>query len=324
MVGVVSRRVDQSLDTSCRSACRLRRPRLYGIVARGLATSDASNHAQAALFDTSSIVVTACVVLAACAGAEAGLPPRAPQAEPAATAAAAPGDLGFHPGEAMTFEVQLAGVLVGEALLAVGERGDLGGRDAIVVRSRAATAGAAALVRKIVDEATTTIDASTGAPIAVDSTFAMGEKQTIASAKFLQAYADVKFQRDREPAQRYRVDYRGHQLHDAHSAMAQLRGWRATPGAERTVFVIGGRRLWRVDVRYQGETQIGSAVGNRRAVIYEGVSYRTTRDLKPEANKPARTFRVWLSDDADRVPLQVTATTELGDIVMSLTEYARP
>ena len=33
---------------------------------------------------------------------------------------------------------------------------------------------------------------------------------------------------------------------------------------------------------------------------------------------------VYLSDDADRVPLRVVAATELGDIVMDLTEYNRP
>ncbi len=68
-----------------------------------------------------------------------------------------------------------------------------------------------------------------------------------------------------------------------------------------------------------------SAAGNRRAVVYEGVSFRARRgDLKPETSKPSRKFRVWLSDDADRVPLKVVANTELGEVVMSLTEYSRP
>jgi len=105
--------------------------------------------------------------------------------------------------------------------------------------------------------------------------------------------------------------------------MAELRGWRPSPGATRSVFVVGGRRLWRVDVKYIGEDTIGSAIGNRRAVHFTGESYRTRRDLTPEAATPARTFAVWLSDDADRVPLKLTASTELGDIVIELTEYNR-
>ena len=260
------------------------------------------------------------LALAGCAGADAAT---APQGPPAVVAQQA--ELGLHPGETMAFEVQLAGVLVGEAQLAVGDIGSVNGRNAIVVRSRAETAGAAALVRKIVDEASTVIDADTGAAISVESNVEMGDKKTVASATFLPTHVEVKFQRNEDKAPNtFRVETRGQKLHDAHSAMAQLRGWKATPGTVRTVHVIGGRRVWRVDVKYVGEETIGGATGNRRAVVYEGVSFRARRDLQAETTKPARKFRVWLSDDADRVPLKVVAHTELGEVVMQLTEYGRP
>jgi hypothetical protein len=260
------------------------------------------------------------VVLAGCAGVEA-----MPAPPPAAPAAAQERRLGLFPGEAMAFEVQLGGVLVGEAQLAVGEIGIVEGRSALVVKSRAATAGAAALVRNIVDEATTLIDADTGHPISVETNVVMGDKKIAASATFGGSIATVTYRRSAEAVpQTSKIDFRTNELHDAHTAMAQLRGWRATPGATRTVFVVGGRRLWRVDVKYAGEETIGSALGNRRAVVFEGLSYRARRDLTVESNRPTRTFRVWLSDDADRVPLQVIAKTELGDVVMSLTDYSRP
>ncbi|HWU91188.1 MAG TPA: DUF3108 domain-containing protein [Kofleriaceae bacterium] len=269
-----------------------------------------------------ALALAALAALAGCAGAEA-------MPGPQLTAAAAPvgpeAKLGLHPGESMAFEVQLAGVLVGEAQLAVGEPGIVDGRRALVVRSRAATAGAAALVRKIVDEATTVIDADSGQPISVDASVEMGDKRTTSTATFSGTTATVTYRRSAEAApQTARIDFGANALHDAHSAMAQLRGWRAAPGTTRTVFVVGGRRLWRVDVKLAGEESIGSAVGNRRAVVYEGSSYRAKRDLTVESDRPTRTFRVWLSDDADRVPLKVTAKTELGDVIMTLTEYNRP
>jgi len=255
-----------------------------------------------------------------CAGAETTPAPQAP-----AAAAPAPPQLGLYPGESMAYEVQLGGVLVGEAQLAVGEIGEVEGRRALVVKSRAATAGAAALVRNIVDEATTVIDADTGRPITVETNVVMGEKRTTASARFGATSAEVTYRRTAEAApQTAKIDLGTNMLLDAHSAMAQLRGWKAAPGTMRTVFVIGGRRLWRIDVTYAGESTIGSALGNRRAVMYDGVAYRAKRDLTVESRVAARTFRVWLSDDADRVPLQVTAKTELGDVVMTLTEYTRP
>lgn len=261
------------------------------------------------------------LAVAGCAGADAATAPQTPSKATAPQQA----DLGLHPGEAMAFEVELAGVLVGEAQLAVGEIGNVEGRRAIVVQSRAATAGAAALVRRIVDEATTVIDAEDGSPITVQTNVEMGNKKIVASAQFLPSHAVVKFQRqqDKQPSS-FNVAYRGHRLHDAHSAMAQLRGWKASPGTTRSVHVIGGRRLWRVDVTYVGEETIGTVTGNRRAVVYEGVSYRAKRDLTPELKKPARKFRVWLSDDADRVPLKVVAKTELGEVSMQLTDYSRP
>jgi hypothetical protein len=258
--------------------------------------------------------------LAGCAGAEAAAP-----TTPATIAATQQTGLGLHPGESMAFDVQLAGVLVGEAQLAVGEIGVVDGRRAIVVKSRAATAGAAALLRKIVDEATTVIDAESGRPMSVETNVEMGSKRTVATAKFTGSVADVTYSRSEDPKpQRLRIDFGVQTLHDAHSAMAQLRGWKAAPGTLRTVFVVGGRRLWRVDVKYVGEDTIGSALGNRRAVVFDGTSFRAKRDLAVESTRPARTFRVWLSDDGDRVPLKVVAKTELGDIVMSLTEYSRP
>lgn len=265
------------------------------------------------------LLAIAAVLGSGCASADALSAPQSP-----AAAAPAAQQLGLHPGETMAYEVSLAGVQVGEAQLAVGEFGLVDGRRALIVTSRAATVGAAALVRKISDEATTVIDEA-GRPISVETSVEMGERRYRASTKFAGTVATVTSTRDGDgkAPTTTRIDFGANALCDAHAAMAQLRGWKAAPGAARTVFVIGGRRMWRVDVTYVGEESIGSAVGNRRAVVFEGRAFRAKRDLTVESNRPGRTFRVWLSDDADRVPLRVTAKTELGDIVMALTEYAR-
>jgi hypothetical protein len=258
-------------------------------------------------------------VLAGCAGAEAMT-----SQQPAPAQAAAAEAVGLNPGESMAFEVHLAGVLAGEAQLAVGQIGETDGHHAVVVKSRAATAGAAAFIKHIVDEATTVIDMDSGRPLSLETVVENGDKRTTASAKFTGSVADVTYFRPGDKAPRTtKIDFGKVTVHDAHSAMAQLRGWKGTRGATRTVYVIGGRRLWRVDVTYAGESTIGSALGNRRAVEYTGKSYRARANLTLESEKPARTFSVWLSDDADRVPLKVVAVTELGDIVMDLTEYNR-
>lgn len=260
--------------------------------------------------------------LCGCAGAEAMGTQAVPSAAPPSPATT---ELGLRPGETMAFEVQLGGLLVGEAQLAVGEVGNVDGHRAIVVRSRAATAGAAALVRKISDEAVTVIDADTGRPISLETIVEQGEKKITATAQFTASAAKVTYQRseDKEPKTSV-IQFGTTTVHDAHTAMAQLRGWRGTKGQTRTVFVVGGRRLWRIDVTYAGEETIGSTLGNRRTIVFDGKSYRAKSNMTVESDKPARTFKVWLSDDADRVPLKVTAATELGDIAMDLVEYNRP
>ncbi len=267
-------------------------------------------------------VLAGCAALAACAGAEAMTLPVQPTAAQPGTST----ELGLNPGESMAFEVKLGGVLAGEAQLAVGEIGIVDGHKRVVVKSRAATAGAVAIVKHIVDEMTTEIDVLTGHPVAFETLVEVGSKRTTASGTFTGSKADVTYSRTEtaDKPQKYVIDFGKVEVHDAHSAMAQLRGWRPAIGGTRTLYLVGGRRLWRVDMKYVGTETIGSALGNRPVVKFEGKSFRARGNLTVESARPARTFTVYLSDDADRVPLRVIGATELGDIVMELTEYNRP
>jgi hypothetical protein len=263
-------------------------------------------------------------VLAGCAGAEAMSLPTSPKTGSAAVETQS-NDIGMSPGETMAFEVRLGGVLAGEAALAVGEVGEFEGKKAIVVKSRANTAGAAALIKRIVDEATTVIEVDTGRPLQLDTLVEQGSRKTTAHAKFVDNVAEVTYQRsDVVKPVTFKINFGTQTVHDTHTAMAQVRGWRAAPGTTRSVYVIGGRRLWRVDVKVLGIETIGSAVGNRRAIKFEGSSYRARPNFTIETDKPVRTFTVWLSDDADRVPLKVTAKTELGEVTVDLVDYSQP
>ena len=266
----------------------------------------------------------AIVVVAGCAGAEAmTLPPQ--PAAPVTLAAEPVHDLGLIPGESMAFEVHLGGMVAGEAQLAVGEIGTYEGHRAIVVKSRAATAGAARLVKDIVDEATTTIDADTGRPLLLDTSVVMNEKASTAQATFTGSKADVTYTKPDDPKPHtYHVDFGKVTVFDSHSAMAQLRGWRAAANTTKQVYVVGGRRLWRVDLTFVGSETVGSALGNRKTVHLRGAAFHAKANLQIEAGNATRTFDVWISDDADRVPIKMTAHTELGDVAMDLTEYNRP
>ena len=184
--------------------------------------------------------------------------------------------MGLTPGEAMAFEIRLGAMVAGEAHLSVGEPGTWEGHRAVVVTSSAETAGAMRLVRTLIDQATTTIDMDSGKPIALETRTVAGDKTTVAQAKFADTNASVVFRRDGEPNPRsYRVEFGNLSVLDTHSAMAQLRSWRAVAGDLRTVYVISGRKLWRVDLRAVGTETIGSLLGNRSAIHFAGAAFRT-------------------------------------------------
>src|SRR5690348_13034508 len=135
------------------------------------------------------------LALAGCAGAEAMTLPQ--NAKPGIVATSS-NEVGLNPGETMAFEVRLGGVLAGEAALAVGELGEFEGKKAVVVKSRANTAGAAAMLKRIVDEATTVIDMQSGRPLQLETNVEQGDKRTTAQATFKGTIADITYKRSDE------------------------------------------------------------------------------------------------------------------------------
>jgi len=88
--------------------------------------------------------------------------------------------------------------------------------------------------------------------------------------------------------------------------------------------VLGGRRIWKVDLTMGAPEVIGTYAGNQQAVRIDGVASRAFANLTVDTARPPRTFTVWMSDDADRVPFRVVAGTELGDVTIDLVDYVRP
>jgi hypothetical protein len=271
-----------------------------------------------------SYALPAVVVMAtACGGAIAAPAALEPPAE--RVTSLAPPAFGFHAGESMAFEVSIGGLTAGEAVLAVGAPGADEGRRLVAVRSRVATVGAAALLRHVVDEATTVLDVESRRAVQLDTDVEYGDNRYGATARFDGSAVDVQWWR-KGSANKGSVhfDFKDEIPHDAHSAMAEIREWRAPAGSRRTVWVVGGRRLWRTDLTIGPRMSIGTKLGNRPVIRLDGVAYRARGDLRVDATKKPRRFTVWVSDDADRVPLRVSASTELGDVIIELVDYRRP
>jgi hypothetical protein len=113
----------------------------------------------------------------------------------------------------------------------------------------------------------------------------------------------------------------GARAHDLHTAVLLLRSWRPLPGTKGEFLAVLGRRLWQVDLVFQGPDVAVMNDGPRPAVLIEGLARKL--DGNPR-ERPERRFRVWVSDDVDRVPLRAVAESEFGNVQIEATSYTCP
>jgi hypothetical protein len=104
--------------------------------------------------------------------------------------------------------------------------------------------------------------------------------------------------------------------HDLHSAMLLLRAWRPRLDEAAYFYVVLGRKLWRVDVRAVGPQVIKAQGSPRLTHRVDGVAVR----LQQSPEVAPRRFSVWLSEDADRVPVRMVADASFGELTMTLTD----
>ncbi len=256
-------------------------------------------------------------VLAAlgCGGAVGELEALTPEAPAAPEALAA-----IHAGEKMRFEVRVAGILAGEASFTTVEVDDTTALLASTIRS----AGALALVKDVRDDATTRLELAALRPLVTTSAVRANPRDYDAETRFADGKVTIDFRPLKGDPQHLVYDFGTDVAHDAHSAMATMRVWQAPPGTRRTLWVLGGRRIWKVEVT-MGPTEVLSVYGgNQQVVRIDGLATRAFANRTLDTKRKPRTFTVWMSDDADRVPFRVSAGTELGDVVIDLVDYVRP
>jgi hypothetical protein len=91
-------------------------------------------------------------------------------------------------------------------------------------------------------------------------------------------------------------------------------------GASQLVQVLDGRDLWRVSVVNAGRELRGDLATIRLEAEVDPIHADGTLD---DASRPHRVFRLWLSDDALRVPLRLEMPMGIGDLVVELVELRR-
>jgi hypothetical protein len=106
------------------------------------------------------------------------------------------------------------------------------------------------------------------------------------------------------------------------SAVGAMRTWSGQLGAQDAVHVLMGRRLWRLDLHVAEHDSVWIGDESRQAVRIDGIARRVmTRQLK--TGRAVRKWSLWVSDDAQRLPLRATIETRKQRVIeLSLVDYA--
>jgi len=234
----------------------------------------------------------------------------------------------FIPGESMSFDISLRGVLGGTAVLGVGEPGVMDGRSVIIVQSLVQSAGLLVAIKEVRDQIFTWVDLDEGVVLKHEADSKFGKKQAsietnLGGGKPGAFAIDYKPKNSKKQHAVQRLPMDAYAF-DAHAVLGKLRAWEPEDGDEQSFFLLSGRRLWRSSMRVGAHETITTTMGRRPAIRIDGVAQRVTRGLGDLKSKKPRNYSVWISDDASRLPLLVMAKTEYGDLRLELVEYRRP
>lgn len=268
-------------------------------------------------------VALAALVVSACSGAaptyKAADEVVAPPGPPVPLEVARPF---FIAGEQMDWKLSLRGIVGGHAQLAVGQPGNIDGRNVVIMRSRVESTGVAALIKKVSDDVKSWLDVDGASTRRMEAELRFGKKRSRVEVDFYRGGYDMMYHRRGRMARRWKQRLpAGLVAHEAHSVLAMLRAWHPADGAKAYFFAVGGRRIWYNVVQYKGKGTVLTSMGKRPAVRVEGVARRLYRSLRFNKKKKPRYYTLWISDDEQRLPLLLTAKTEYGQVKVELVSY---
>lgn len=276
-------------------------------------------------------VALALLVGAGCGGGHASKPtsPTGPLA--LSDPANAPMDLAggrpfVSPGERMTYRLAIFKLEVGVFSVAVGDIEEVQGRRAIVVQAGVHSTGVGAMLKKVRTDFAAWVDVETGRPVLARVVETAGRNNPAIETSEARFHAthDGKL-----PIAMTRAD--GTEVvedqtvsgvvWDVPSIMLFLRGWDAEPGTEMTAQVMRSQYVWRGQFRVAKRESRVTELGQLPTVRIDAIARRMMRDGTWEPKGDVRKVSIWITDDADRVPVLVVAHTDFGDVRMEIVEY---
>jgi Protein of unknown function (DUF3108) len=232
-----------------------------------------------------------------------------------------------RPGERMAFTLQLQSVDVASFVIDVGARTEFESKDSIVVQTNVQSLGIAALITKVDEVYTSWIDTKTGRPLLFRAHEASGKDGQSgidhSDALFTQRGAGVlpfSLTRHSGDVLAETQVIRSDDLWDLNTFFLVIRGWVGAIGSSVSSDIVRSRYMWRTQMQLVGKEKKATALGEFPTLHFEGLARALKRDGSEELGDD-RHFAVWITDDADRVPVLIVAKTDFGDVIMRIDEY---
>ena len=231
------------------------------------------------------------------------------------------------PGERMSYKLTLKGVELGTFLFGVGEVTDLGGVQTVVVEAQAKSGGLAALVADIDDRFTSWVDVKTGRPRrfeVFEHTDRKGKDKDHVVVDFAARSENgipVHYALNDEPMQTLLQPVKEKEVWDYNAFLLALRSWEGDKGSTAALEVFRSRYVWRIKITLGGKGNLVTELGELPVLRFDAVTYKVDRNGQRWAGQEDRKFTLWVSDDNDRVPLKLDATSDMGSISMDIVDY---
>jgi len=231
------------------------------------------------------------------------------------------------PGERMTYKLTLKGVELGSFLLGVGEMVDLNGTKTIQVQAQAKSSGIASLVADIDDRFISWVDVKTGRPLRFE-VFEHADRKSKDKDHIVVDFAartgnsiPVNYGVNDEPLKTLQQPVTQKDVWDYNAFLLAVRGWEGDKGSTTTLEVFRSRYLWRMVITLGGKGTLVTDLGELPVLRFDAVTTKIDRNGQRWAGQQDRNFTLWISDDNDRVPLKLDATSDLGSISMDIVDY---
>lgn len=225
----------------------------------------------------------------------------------------APGDRPWHPGESLTYDLDVLGMVKAGTLQLAVERPMSGGK-VIPLRARAKTSSAIANVRPFAGVALSWIDAETllperyrdeaeegGAHKMSDTRIMPPRRELVIEYRYGQNAGKASYPRERD-------------VLDALSMLYYLRAARLAPGDRFCFDLVANRRYWRLQGTVAATTEkVETPAGRFDTVRVDATTRRADRpDDRP------RPVHLWFGTDARRLPVAIVSELDVGPVSATL------